>query len=88
MSYLVENYGFKYGELIQFIARTVNLHGTSEYSPVNVIGPIALTKPTFMYPVYEGSNTIKDSIELLWDPIVQPHHTGGVPILRYIIEWD
>ena len=70
MSYLVDSYGFKYGELIQAVARSVNLHGTSEYSAVNLVGPIALTRPTFMNPVYEGSNTVKDSIELLWDPIV------------------
>ncbi len=88
MSYLVSTYGFVYNELIQAIGKSTNMHGSSEYSPVNVVGPIALTKPTFMFPVTEGSNTVKDSIELLWDPIVQLHHTGGVPILSYIIDWD
>ncbi len=41
-----------------------------------------------MYPVTEGPLTVKDSIHLLWEPIYQEHHIGGVPILNYVIEWD
>ncbi len=41
-----------------------------------------------MFPVYEGINTIKDAIELLWHPIIINEHTGGVPILKYHIEYD
>lgn len=69
MQHLGDTYNFYYGEMFQAIARTTNAIGTSEYSSVNTVGAIALTKPAFMYPVYEGANTVKDSIELLWDPI-------------------
>lgn len=69
MSYLRDTYNFVYGDLIQAIARSTNIHGTSEYSSVNTDGAIAYTQPTYMYPVYEGPNTVKDAIELLWDPI-------------------
>lgn len=88
MSYLRNTYGFVYGDLIQAIARSTNLHGTSEYSSVNTVGAIAYTPPTFMYPVTEGPNTVKDAIELLWDPLTQDYQTGGVPILNYYIWWD
>lgn len=70
------------------MAKARNLHGSNEYSSVNNVGAIALTRPAFMYPVTEGPLTVKDSIHLLWEPIYQEHHIGGVPILNYVIEWD
>ncbi len=35
MNYLEDTYGFKYGDLLQAIARSRNLHGFSEYSSAN-----------------------------------------------------
>ncbi len=70
MLYLVNTYGFNYGDLIQFIASSTNAIGTSEYSSVNTQGAIALTIPTFAYPPTEGPLTNATSINLLWDPIV------------------
>lgn len=71
MNYLEDTYAFKYGDMLQAIARSRNLHGFSEYSSSNTEGVIALTRPAFMYPVYEGINTVKDAVELLWHPIVK-----------------
>ncbi len=88
MNYLEDTYQFKYGELIQAMAKATNALGSSEYSSVNNVGVIALTRPAFMFEPYEGPLTVKDAIHLLWEPIVQPHHTGGVPILSYHIDWD
>jgi len=88
MSYLVNTYGFVYGDLFQFIGRATNALGTADYSAVNTAGPIAFTVPTFAYPVTEGSNTDATSIDLLWTLITQPFHTGGVQVTSYDIWWD
>lgn len=65
-----------------------NIRGSNEYSSVNIEGAIALTRPAFMYPVTEGPLTMKESIHLLWETITLPHHIGGAPILKYVIDWD
>jgi hypothetical protein len=70
MNYLEDTYGFVYGDLLQAIGRSRNIYGFSEYSSANIQGVIALTRPAFMYAVFEGINTVKDAIELLWHPIV------------------
>ena len=41
-----------------------------------------------MYPAYEGINTIKDAIELLWHPIVNNEQTGGSVVFKYYIDYD
>lgn len=88
MNYLEDTYQFKYGELIQAMAKARNIRGSNEYSSVNNEGAIALTRPAFMYPVTEGSLTVKETIHLLWETITLPYHIGGAPILNYVIDWD
>ncbi len=88
MMYLQDNYLFKYGDLIQAMVKATNELGSNEYASVNNVGVIALTRPTFAYPVTEGPLTKKTTIHLLWQPIYQNIHTGGVPILNYTILWD
>ncbi len=69
MNYLEDTYNFKYGDLIQAMAKARNVLGSNEYSSVNNEGAIAITRPAFMYPVTEGPQTVKDTIHLLWEPI-------------------
>eukprot|EP00347_Sterkiella_histriomuscorum_P011727 403371340 len=84
--YLNEQYDFVYGDILQGIARAHNIYGWSEYSRINSIGGLILTRPAQMDAPTLGFNTDKDTLEVTWNEMTLDYQTGGSEILSYNLE--